>query len=148
MAYSTGSSLLWVCLQQGVDEVFRVVGDILPIPLMKDNLCAGALLDQILEVLGAERAITTEKGISDYAQGPHIDWLAVALLEHDFWGGIAEGAGHGGEYFVLCVEHLGDAKVGEDEVGIWVGGEVEEVLRLEICDPSISSGKYSEGCST
>lgn len=127
--------------------MFGVVRDIFPIPLMKDNLCARALLDQILEVLRAERAITTEKGISDYAQGPHIDWLAVALLQHDFWGGIAERAGHGGEDFVLCIEHLGDAKVGEDEVRVWVGGEVEEVLRLEICDQSISSGQYIEGCS-
>lgn len=120
--------------------MFGVVRDILPISLMKDNLGAGAFLDQIREVLRAEWAVTAEKGISDYAQGPHIDRLSVALLEHDFWGGIAKGAGHGGENFVLCIEHFGDAKVGEDEVGVWVGGEVKEVLRLEICNQQISSG--------
>ena len=144
---SAGSSLLRVRLQQGVDEVFGVVGDILPVPLMKDDLCTGALLDQILKVLGAEWAIAAEKGVSNYAQGPHVDWLAVALLEHDFWGGVAEGASHGGEDFILCIEHLRDAEVGEDKVGVRIGGEVEKVLRLEICDQSISSVCYDDGRS-
>lgn len=105
--------------------MFSVVGDILPVPLMEDNLRTTTLLDQVLEVLGAEWAITTEKGVSDDSEGPHIDWLAVALLKHDFWGCVAERPSHGGEDLVLCVEHLGDTEVGEDKVGVWVGGEVE-----------------------
>lgn len=132
MTYSTRSSAFWVRLQQGIDEMLSVVGDILPVPLVEDNLCAGALLDQVLEVLAAERRVAAEEGVGDDAHGPHVDGLAVALLEHDFWGGVAEGASHGGEDLVLGVEHLGDAKVGEDEVGVGVGGEVEKVLWLEI----------------
>ena len=89
---------------------------------MEDDLCARALLDQILEVLTAEWRVSAEKRVGDNAEGPHVDWLAMALLEHDFWGGVAKGAGHGGEDLVLGVEHLGDTEVGEDEVGLWVGG--------------------------
>lgn len=141
---SASSSLLRVRLQQCVDEVFGVVGDILPVPLMKDDLCTRALLDQILKVFGAEWAIAAEKGVGYDAQGPHVDWLAVTLLEHDLWGGVAEGASHGGKDFILCIEHLRDAEVGEDKVGVRVGSEVEEVLRLEICDQSISSMCYDD----
>lgn len=95
-------------------------------------MAGAALVDEILEVLGPEWRVTAQEGVGDDTQGPHIHRLAVALLEHDLGGGIPERASHGGENLVLGAEHLCDAKIGEDEVGIGLFGEVEQVLRFEI----------------
>ena len=112
--------------------MLSIIANILPIPLMEDDLGTATLFDQILQVLTAEWRISAEEGVGDDSQGPHVDRLSVALLEHDFWGGVAEGTGHGGEDFIFGVKHLGDTEVGEHEVRLWVGGEVEEILWLEI----------------
>lgn len=99
---------------------------------MEDDGGVGALLDEVLQRLGAEGRVAAEKRVGDDAQGPHVHGLAVAALQHDLGGGVAEGAGHGGEDLVLAVEHLGDAKVGEDQVGVVVLCQVEQVLGLEV----------------
>jgi hypothetical protein len=52
----------------------------------------------------------------------------MPFLEHNFRGSIAKGAGHRGEDFIFGVEHLGNAKVGENERRISFGCKVEKVL--------------------
>ena len=119
-------------MQQAEDKVLGVLADVLPVPLVEDDRAVGAFLDEILQCLGTEGRVAAEQRVGDDAQGPHVDGLAVAALQHDLGGGVAEGAGHGGEDLVLAVEHLGDAKVGEDQVGVVVLCQVEQVLGLEV----------------
>lgn len=114
------------------NEVLCIVTDILPVSLMENDFGVGALLDQILKVLATERRVTAQKGVGDYAQGPHVYWLSVTLLQHNFRGGISKGASHGGEYFIAGVEHLGDTKISKDKVGVGVVCKVKEVLGFEI----------------
>jgi hypothetical protein len=131
-AHPARCSVLWIRLQERIDKVLGVIRHILPITLVEDDLGVGALLDQVLQILGPEGGVSAEKGVGDHAEGPHVDGLTVAALEHHFWGGIAEGTGHGGQNFVFRVEHLCNTKVGEDEVRVGVCAAVKEVLRLEI----------------
>lgn len=56
----------------------------------------------------------------------------MALLLHDLGGGIAKGPGHGLECVFLAVERLGDAEIGEDEVGIGLARDIKQVFGLEI----------------
>ena len=99
---------------------------------MEDDGGVGALLNEVLQRLGAEGRVAAEQRVGDDAQGPHVNGLAVAALQHDLGGGVAERASHGGEDLVLAVEHLGDAKVGEDQVGVVFLCQVEQVLGLEV----------------
>lgn len=130
--YLTCPAVLGFWLQQVHDEVFRVLGDILPVPLVEHYLSVAALVDQVLEVLRAEWGVTAQKGICDDAHRPHVDGLSVALLQHNFRGGVAERAGHCGEDFVLGVEHLRNAEIGQDQVGVGRLAEVQQVFGLEI----------------
>jgi hypothetical protein len=99
---------------------------------VEDDLGVAALVDEVLEILGAEGRVSAEERVGDDAEGPHVDRLSVALLQHHFGRRISKGAGHGGENLVLGVQHLGDAKVGEDEIRVGGLGEIEQVLGFEI----------------
>ena len=91
-----------------------------------------ALVDEVGKRFAAEGRVPAQKRVRDHAERPHVDGFAVPLLEHDLGCGVAEGSGHRGEDFVLGIEHLGDAKVGEDEGGVIVVGKIEEILWFEI----------------
>jgi hypothetical protein len=80
---------------------------------VEDDSSVLGLFNQIGQVLAAERRVTAEKSVGDDAEGPHVDGLAMSLLEHDLGCGIAKGASHGFENAVGAVEMLGDSKVGE-----------------------------------
>jgi hypothetical protein len=56
----------------------------------------------------------------------------MALLDHDLRRGVAEGPGHGGEDLIFGIEHLGNAKVGEDKGGVVIVGEIEEVFWFQV----------------
>jgi hypothetical protein len=76
--------------QQVHDEVLGVVADVLPVPLVEHHAAGAALVDEVLEVLGAEGRVAAEQGVGDDAERPHVDRLAVALLEHHLGGRVAE----------------------------------------------------------
>ena len=103
---------------------------------MEDDPAVLALFNQIGQVLRSEGRVTAKECVRDDAHGPHVYGLAVSLLEHDLRCGVAKRARHGGEDFVLRVEHLGDTKIGEHKGGVRVLGEVEKVLGFEICPKS------------
>lgn len=95
-------------------------------------MAGAALVDKILEILGAEWRVTAEEGVGDDAQRPHVHGLSVALLKHHLGGGIAKRPSHGGEDLILGTEHLCNAKIRQDEVGVRLLGSIEKVLRFEI----------------
>jgi hypothetical protein len=80
---------------------------------VEDNSSVLGLFDQISQVLAAERRVTAEKSVGDDSERPHVDRLAMSLLEHDLGCCVSKGAGHGLENAVGAVEMLGDSKVGE-----------------------------------
>ena len=113
-----------VRLQEAGDEVFGVFADVFPVPLVEDDARRFALFDQVGEAFAPEGRVAAEEGVCDDAEGPHVDGFAVALLQHYFGGGVAEGACHRREDSFVRVEHLGDAEVGEDEGGVGFRSEV------------------------
>lgn len=125
ISYPARPSILWAGLQELQDEVLGVGADVPPVALVEDNLRVAALVDEILQILGAKRRVAAKQGISDDAHRPHIDWLSVPLFQHDFGGGVSKGTGHGGEHLVLAVEVLRDAEVGKHKIGIGCLCEVE-----------------------
>jgi hypothetical protein len=98
---------------------------------VEDDLFVAALFDQFAHVLTAEWRVSAQQSVGDDAEGPQVDWFAMSLLLHDFWGCVAKGASHCGEYFV-GVEHFGDAEIGEDQFRVWRARQVEEIFRLKI----------------
>lgn len=115
------------------DEILGIITHVFPVSLVEDHLGVAAFVDEVLEVLRPERRVTAEKGVCDDTHGPHIDGLAMTLLQHDFGGGVAEGASHCREDFVLAVEHLSNAEIGKNEIGLNVPGQVKQVLRFQVC---------------
>jgi hypothetical protein len=114
------------------DKVLGVVADILPVSLVENDRAIGAFSDQVLKVFASEGRVAAEQGVGDDTHGPHINGLAVTLLAHHFGGGIAKRACHSLEGLALAIEHLGDAEISKDEIGVGVLAQVEQVLGLEI----------------
>ena len=100
---------------------------------MEHHAAGAALVDEVLEVLGAEGRVAAEQGVGDDAERPHVDRLAVALLEHHLGRRVAEGPGHGRKHLVLGAERLCNAEIRQHQVRVEVLGEVEEVLGFEVC---------------
>lgn len=136
--YLTGCSTVGISDDEAADKVLGVLADVLPVSLVEDDRALGAFLEQVSEILTAERRVTTEKCVGDDAHGPHVDWLAVALSVHDFGGGIAKRAGHGLQRLLLAIESLGNTKVGKNQVGGGISSDVQQVLGLEICGKVVS----------
>lgn len=130
--YLAGRSIIGIWLQKMANEVLRIITDVLPVSLMEDNCCIAALFNQVLKALASEGRITAKQSVGNDAEGPHIDRLSVTFLQHHFWSCVAEGSCHCGEDFVLGVQHFCNTEIGENEVGVSIAGEVEEVFRLEI----------------
>lgn len=80
--YIARPTLFWVRSEKLQDEVLGVVANVLPVPLVEHHVASGALVDQVLEVLGAERRVATKQSVGNDAQRPHVHGLAVALLKH------------------------------------------------------------------
>ena len=91
---------------------------------MEDDSAVLGLFDQIGQVLAAEGRVTAEKSVGDDTEGPHVDGLAMSLLEHDLRCCVAKRASHGFENAVGAVEMLGDSKVGEYKSRVVGLGEV------------------------
>jgi hypothetical protein len=83
------------------NEVLCVLTDILPIPLVENDSCVGALFNEVLEVLATEWGVSAEKSVGNHAKRPHINRFAVTFLEHDFWCCITKRASHGCENFIF-----------------------------------------------
>jgi hypothetical protein len=81
-------------LQKVFNEVLCIVADIFPVPLMEDDRRIAALFDKILQILASERGVSAKQRVGNDTQGPHIYWLPVPLLEHDFWSGISKRTSH------------------------------------------------------
>lgn len=84
-----------VRLEKSHDEFLGLLADILPIPLVKDDSTIFTLVDEICKVLASEWRVTAEKGICNDTHRPHVDWLAMSPLEHDFGSCVAERSSHG-----------------------------------------------------
>lgn len=121
-----------VGMKEGEDEVSGILGDVAPVAVVEDNPAAAGLFDQVGEVLRAERRVTAEKGVGDNSQRPHVDGLAVALLEHNFRRGISKRSSHAGEELGGGFQHLGNTKVCKDEGRVGCGGKVEEVFGFQV----------------
>lgn len=111
--YCTCGSVLGLGHQQSHDEVLGLLTDILPVAFVEDNSAVLGLFDQVCQVFAAERRVTAEKGVGNDTKRPHIDRLAMSLLEHDFGCCVTKGTSHGLENAVRAVEMFGDAKVCE-----------------------------------
>lgn len=131
--YRTRCTFLRLRLQQAVDEVLRILADLLPISLVEDNTAVLTLLDQVCQALTTEGGVSAEQSVGNDAHGPHVNRLAVSTLQHDLGGGITEGTSHGRELLVGRVEHLRNTEICEYERRIFGGGDVKKVLGLEIC---------------
>lgn len=131
-AYLASRSILSIGLQKMTNKVLCIITDILPVPLMENDSRITALIDQILQILTSERRITAEKRVGDDAKRPHINGLSVTLLQHHFWGCVAEGASHCSENFVFGVKHLCDTEISKHEIRVRVACEIEEVFGLKI----------------
>ena len=90
MKYLAGRSIISIRLQKMSNEVLRIITDILPVSLMENDSGIATFINEILQVLASERRISAEKSVGDNAERPHIYWLSVALLQHDFWGCVSE----------------------------------------------------------
>ena len=77
-------------LQKMLNKVLRIVTDILPVSLMENDSGVAAFIDEILQVVASERRVSAEESVSDDTEGPHIYWLSVTFLQHDFWCGVAK----------------------------------------------------------
>lgn len=123
-AYLAGRSAIRVGDDELHDEILGVLTDILPVSVMEDNSAVGALVQQLPEVLTAERGVTAQQSIRDDAHGPHVYGLSVSLPVHDLGGCVPKRAGHCLKRLFLGVQCLGDTEIGEDEVGAGVLGDV------------------------
>lgn len=86
--------------QEFQNEILRIVANVLPVALVEDDAAGGALVDQVRQVLGAEGRVAAQERVRDDAQGPHVDGLAVALLQHHLRRRVPERPGHGGQHLV------------------------------------------------
>lgn len=131
-AYLASGPLVGVGLQQLCDELLCIFTDFLPVALVEDNTAVLALLNQVCKVLGPEWRVTTEQCVGDDSHGPHVDRLAVALLQHNLRRCVTKRTSHGGQHLVLRVEHLGDTEVSQHKGRIRFASDIEQVLGLEI----------------
>ena len=120
------------CLEQAENKVFGVLGHVAPVAIVEDDSAATAFFNQVGQVLGAERRVTAKESVGDNTQGPQVDGLTVALLEHDLRGGVTEGSSHAGEDLGGGFQHFGDTEVCQDEGRARFGGEVEKVFRFQV----------------
>lgn len=127
-----GDTLGRIRLQQREDEVLGVLRNIAPVALVEDDLSASALFNQIGQVLGTEGRVSAKQGVGDNTEGPHVDGLAVTLLKHNLWGGVAEGARHAGQNLAGAIQHLGNTEICEDQRRMGVGTEVEKVFGFQV----------------
>lgn len=58
-SYLACGSIISIWLQQMTNEVLGIVTNILPVSLVEDDSGIAALVDEILEVLAAERGVAT-----------------------------------------------------------------------------------------
>jgi hypothetical protein len=144
--YSTCSSILRLGNQQSHDEILGLLADILPVAFVEDYSAVLGLFDQVGQVLAAERRVTTEKSVGNDAERPHVDRLAMSLLEHDLGCCVAKRAGHGLENAVGAVEMFGDSKVGEYKSRVVGLCQVEEVLGFEICTRWSARSRVTGSC--
>lgn len=136
-SYLAGPSLLRLWDKKTVDKVLCISADVLPVSLVEDDVAPCALVKKILKVLASEGGVAAEQGIGDNAHRPHVHGLSVALLGHHFRGRIAKRSSHSLECFVLAVQRLGNTKIGQHEVGVVFGSNIDEILRLEICNSTL-----------
>lgn len=111
---------------------------------MEHDAASCALIKKILQVLASEGGVTAEQGVGDDAHRPHVYGLSMAFLGHHFRGRITKRSSHGLECFVLAVQRLGNTKIGQHEIGVVFGSNIDEVLRLEICNFTLASLRILE----
>jgi len=112
-------------LEKFQDEVLGIIAHVFPVSVVEHHLGVAAFVDKILEILGSERRVATEKSVRDNAERPHVNGLTVTLFQHYFWGCISKRSCHGGEDFIFAVQHLRNAEISKDEVRVGRLGEVQ-----------------------
>lgn len=133
-SYLAGPSLVRLRDKETVDKILRIRADILPVSLVEHDAAPCALIKKVLQVLASEGRVAAKQGVGDDAHRPHVYRLSVALLGHHFGGRITKRSSHGLECFVLAIQRLGNAEIGQDEIRVVFSSNVDEVLRLKICD--------------
>jgi hypothetical protein len=136
--YLAGGAVLRVGLQEFSNEELGILADILPVPLMENDSAVAALLNEIGQALAAEWRVSTEQGVGDNTERPHIHSLSVSFLKHDLRRSISERTRHGVEHGIPGIEHLCDTEIREHQGRIGIGSEVEKVLGLQVCDWRLS----------
>ena len=99
---------------------------------MEDDTTILAFLDQICEVFRPEWRVTAKQCVGDDSHGPHVNRLAMSLLQHNFRCRVTKGASHSSQHLVLRVKHLGDTKVSQYERRVGFACKVEQIFGLEI----------------
>lgn len=83
--------------------------------------------------VAVEGGVAAQQKVRDDAQGPNVDGLAVARLLEDLGGHVAGGAARRRQHVELFLVHdAGQAKVGDEEVGVVFGGAEQQVFGLEV----------------
>lgn len=93
--YLTSGAVFGSRLEKRTNKELRIPADLFPIALVEDNASLAALIDEIREALAAEGRVSTEEGISDDSQRPHINSLSMALLEHNLRRSVSKRSSHG-----------------------------------------------------
>lgn len=75
--------LVLIFLKAQLDEVLRVIGNVLPIPIVERDLFVANVLIDSVQVLAVERRLTAEQLVDDDAEAPDVDLLGVSFVLHE-----------------------------------------------------------------
>ncbi|KFY08530.1 hypothetical protein V491_08429, partial [Pseudogymnoascus sp. VKM F-3775] len=83
--------------------------------------------------VAVERRVAAQQKVRNHAYRPDIDWFPVARLLEDLRRHVARRPARGGQHVeVLVVHDAAQAEVGDEQVGVVLGGAEEQVLGLEV----------------
>jgi len=108
----------WIDRQTPTDKILGFITDILPIlPWLKAVIPCHNSLHFLHRGVTVERRISAEEEVSDNAQGPDVDGLAMTRFLKDLWGHVAWCSASGGEDMEgFFVDDAGEAKICDEEV--------------------------------
>mmetsp|Transcript_41282 Transcript_41282/g.102334 ORF Transcript_41282/g.102334 Transcript_41282/m.102334 type:complete len:327 (-) Transcript_41282:45-1025(-) len=124
-------ALARVNLEQLVDEVLGVLGDVVPPGGGVVVAARHDLLEKGWHLLLVEGGEAAEQDVQDHAHRPHVHLDAVALGGEDLGRHVA-GRAAGRLHDSLLTHHLGQPEVGQLDRRIGRRRGVEQVLRLEV----------------
>lgn len=87
----TSVSFIWIFLHQVPDEVFRRVGDVIPVGGVELIFCLEDLFEELGIIFIIKRRVATEQNIGNHSDGPAVNSLAVWFLGQDLGSNVARG---------------------------------------------------------